>query len=295
MRSFRPSSRSGFTLIELLVVIAIIAILIGLLLPAVQKVREAAARAKCSNNLKQLGIAAQMYFDNTNRYPGYAYGDNFPDTASGLGQGWAYSYLPYIEQSNLHAVGNTALWSGRALSTYSCPSVSHSNTPYNDSGTIYTLTSYLGIAGRRYSDWTSGSDTGTIGVYPITAKVKIQSISDGTSNTVIFGERPPMPSTGYYGWAYYIDYDSFIWAIRSGSADSPRYTTGINGACPTTQYFQPGNLNDNCTTDHMWSMHSGGGNFALADGSVKFMRYAAGPVIVPAMSTRAGDEVVTND
>jgi prepilin-type N-terminal cleavage/methylation domain-containing protein/prepilin-type processing-associated H-X9-DG protein len=273
--------RRAFTLIELLVVIAIIAILIGLLLPAVQKVREAAARMSCSNNLKQLGIAMHTYQDVNQRFPGFGV------PAATNQNGWGFQVLPFIEQDNMHRLGPVSLYSNRPIKTYACPSVPHSMTPYNNT---YTLTSYLGIAGRQYTDYTTGSDTGTVGVWPSTTKVTLVGISDGTSNTLLFGERPPMPSSGFYGWVYLTDYDSHIWAITT-SADFKPYTSG----CTFPMYFQPGNLNNSCDTNHLWSLHSGGGNFALADGSVRFISYNAGTTIVPAMSTRSRGEVFNAD
>src|SRR5438046_10755611 len=96
----KPTRRRGFTLIELLVVVAIIAVLIGLLLPAVQKVREAAARIKCANNLKQLGLAAQSYHDaNEHLPPGVGY---YPTAADGAFGTYFFHLLPHVEQDNLY-------------------------------------------------------------------------------------------------------------------------------------------------------------------------------------------------
>src|SRR5215470_5441259 len=124
MAPSRP--RRGFTLIELLVVIAIIALLIGLLLPAVQKVRESAARTKCSNNLKQIGLAFQSYHDVTAYLP--TAGTEVPDDGTDnpptnrLDWGWAYEILPYIEQAQLQNVTSNAVVRATPVSTYGCPS-----------------------------------------------------------------------------------------------------------------------------------------------------------------------------
>jgi prepilin-type N-terminal cleavage/methylation domain-containing protein/prepilin-type processing-associated H-X9-DG protein len=280
---FSRPRRSAFTLIELLVVIAIIAILIGLLLPAVQKVRDAAARMSCSNNLKQLGLAAHTYQDVNQGMPGYG----IPTMTNKLN--WTYQLLPFIEQDNMYKLGPSCLYTGRPIKTYACPSTSWAMTPYVQGGVAYTLTSYLGIAGDRFSDFaTFGGDTGVMNVRPPDSQVSLPRIADGTSNTLMFGERPPMPLGGAYGWAYYREYHSHIYARVMGDNDNPPYNSST---CAPPFYFQDGNINNNCDANHMWSLHSGGANFALCDGSVKFIQYAAGTTVIPPMSTRARGEI----
>jgi len=299
--------RSGFTLIELLVVIAIIAVLIGLLLPAVQKVREAAARMKCSNNLKQLGIALHSYHDVTNRFPGY-WPDGTPvNSPLRYTPNWTFQLLPYIEQDNVTklpadtAANYDANIRPRVIPTFLCPSVSEPTT-LTSGTTVTSMTNYLGITGRQRNDWKPaptgfGSDTGLIGVWPSTLKVTISSISDGTSNTIAFGERPPSPDLNW-GWALHgaPDLDSQIWA-RYTSADtipSSLATDEAGVACPFPVFFQAARAKPSkCDTYHLWSYHSGGGNFALGDGSVRFFTYSAGTTVILAMSTRAMGEVIS--
>jgi prepilin-type N-terminal cleavage/methylation domain-containing protein/prepilin-type processing-associated H-X9-DG protein len=319
MSSYPRRKRThAFTLIELLVVIAIIAILIGLLLPAVQKVREAAARMKCQNNLKQIGLALHTYHDANDRYPPYrpptrsaTYPDGILSTdPKRYTDNWSYLLLPFIEQDNIYKLPFTVVADydiqirGKVIQTYLCPSNPMPSTR-GSGNTLTSLTNYLGIAGRQRSDWRAppdgvGQDTGIIGVVgpdgnrPI--KINILSVTDGTSNTIAFGERPPTPDLEW-GWGLRgnPNLDSLIWARYIAPPDS-RPTGLVNdeaGApCPFPVYFQtPRSPPSICDVYHMWSFHTGGGNFALADGSVRFFSYSAGTTVIVPMASRALGEV----
>jgi prepilin-type N-terminal cleavage/methylation domain-containing protein/prepilin-type processing-associated H-X9-DG protein len=217
--------RRGFTLIELLVVIAIIAILIGLLLPAVQKVREAASRSKCANNLKQMTIALVAMHDERGYFPPGmgAWGDsqiqipgrprNTAATAPTAGQrfcSWATWILPQIEQNALFTsmprlstdpAAGTYFQRVNDVDTFICPSEPRAKTVYDAGGFRRPITCYVGVAG---SSITSDSNiyTGTMtadGILYWRSRTKIDEIVDGTSNTAILGERPPSPDL-YWGW-----------------------------------------------------------------------------------------------
>jgi prepilin-type N-terminal cleavage/methylation domain-containing protein/prepilin-type processing-associated H-X9-DG protein len=286
MRTSVPKPRNAFTLIELLVVIAIIAILIGLLLPAVQKVREAAARMQCSNNLKQLALGIHTHHDAFKTFPSY-YG-------SGV-KNWIYQLLPFIEQGNIQNLPTITQARAAPITLLWCPSVPLDlSQGYVDptTGNKYGMTCYLASTGQNWLDWHTG-DTGVIGLYPSRKGVKITEITDGTSSTTMIGERPPQ-SNLYYGWWNYVDCDALMWAIIPVPV---AYSTDGNGhPCNFPAIFSQGNIDNRCDLHHWWSTHAGGGgNFAFCDGAVRFLTYSAGPVIVPQLATRAKGEVISGD
>jgi prepilin-type N-terminal cleavage/methylation domain-containing protein/prepilin-type processing-associated H-X9-DG protein len=312
VRASRRQNRRAFTLIELLVVIAIIAVLIGLLLPAVQKVREASLRARCQNNLHQIGIALHAYHDiNATLPPG--------TTTSGTYWYWSWMarILPYIEQDNLYSQANTYAttvsndpWSpnpalGVPLRSYFCPMDPRGDPPvannpsyFGVNGTI-AFTSYLGNSG------TAGGSTATYdGVLYADSQVRLTSITDGTGNTIAVGERPPSQDLNFGWWFAGWGYNGTgTGDVVLGSREAQYTTSGYlkmyaNGTtigenCPATNVgLQPGNITNPCDQTHYWSFHPGGANFLMCDGSARFLQYSADSIL-PALSTRAGGEVFT--
>ena len=203
---------SAFTLIELLVVIAIIAVLIGLLLPAVQKVREAAARAKCTNNLKQLGLGCHNYHSANSYFPISAVSvpaakQTATGATTGMSWGWGVFVLPYIEQQNLYTqlnpdgrtfeqcfddpVGRTTLQSG--VPSFICPSDNNPAAPLNDNikfMTGKTPATAISISNYVASGGTNGGDVpNQSGVFTPDVKIAVTDIADGSSNTFLLGER----------------------------------------------------------------------------------------------------------
>jgi prepilin-type processing-associated H-X9-DG protein len=294
----RTTRQSAFTVVELLVVIAIIAALLGLLLPAVQKARMAAARISCTNNLKQIGLALHQYHDTMGSLPPgitpALQGERFPH------MGWLTRILPFVEQQPLWKVTVTAYEVAPAypyrlphlgimmpIKLFSCPADTRAEDVHPTHNNLrVALTDYLGNLGTNYK-----VDNG---VLFWGSHLTLLDITDGTSNTLLVGERPPSPDF-WYGWWY-----AAAGQEGSGSGDtvlgvrelhSPRDQYTAN--CPPGPYhFVFGNVNNMCDTFHYWSLHSGGANFLFADGSVEFLSYAADSVL-PALSTRSGGEVVS--
>ncbi len=285
------SRRLAFTLIELLVVIAIIAILVGLLLPAVQKVREAAARAKCANNLKQLALALHSYHDANNHLPAPRGTHLAPIYEFTEFRGWMCEILPYIEQDNLARNMYTNPWYvgffptfGTPVQTYLCPSDPRNLLPVTSGNGA--LTSYLGVTGSD-NDVNIQFNGPTNGIFNVSSPgIQITDITDGTSNTLMLGERPPSTDLNL-GWWGASDYDNLL-STRQLYGD----VFGASG-CVIPGLFSPGKVNGPCNGDdnHFWSFHTGGANWVFGDGSVRFLPYSASAVTIP-LASRNGGEVV---
>ena len=291
--------RRGFTLLELLVIIAIIAILVGLLLPAVQKVRAAAARVQCQNKLKQLGLALHAYHDSHERLPAGLTGNGEQGRFRFLG--WPGRVLPYVEQEPLWSQIQAAFASdpnsndfwghsahrpilGTSLTILTCPATPRGSDVVNKGVANVAFTSYLGISGIHL--------TSRDGVLHIDSRVGLLHIHDGTSQTLLLGERPRPPDCSF-GWWYRAWGQEktgsleMLLGIRERNVLGDRYPQ-----CSAGPYeFGPGRLDSQCDMFHFWSLHSGGANFAFCDGSVRFLRYESAPVM-PALATRAGGEAV---
>jgi len=303
--------RRAFTLIELLVVIAIIAILIGLLLPAVQKVREAAARIQCANNLKQMGLALHSYHDAVGALP---QGNSVYTSAAPYEGSWSWmaQVLPYLEQDNAYRQAKAFASSGGSnwyswynptcpltLKVFVCPADGRGSQVYPGASSgikDQALTCYLGNAGT--------TSTSNDGVLYQGSKVRITDINDGTSNTFLVGERPPNSNLEFGWWFAAYGYDgrgngdcvmtsndlaiaNYFIANYSGGVNQP-----CNGAASQKIGLQPGRPSVGCDAAHYWSFHPSGAQFLMGDGSARMVGYSNN-TIVPALSTRAGGEVAS--
>ncbi len=291
--------RLAFTLIELLVVIAIIAVLIGMLLPAVQQVREAANRMACANNLKQIGLAFPMHHDAVGVFPGnggwdgqqtiqavdgtstrvsthdfatvgnYVWGVGDPRRSGSDQSGsWAYALLPYVEQQNMY---NTQTW-GNPVKLYVCPSrraavalPAHDDArgTYNGGGWPWGKTDYAANA------W----------VVPMRPQpcLRMANIPDGTSHTFLAGEKamdPDYYSTGSWYW------------------DEPFFLGGSDSTSRKGNGLLRDRRGDFLAARENWgSPHVAGAQFVFADGSVKLIPYGTSTQTLLSLMTPSGGEV----
>jgi prepilin-type N-terminal cleavage/methylation domain-containing protein/prepilin-type processing-associated H-X9-DG protein len=295
--------RKGFTLIELLVVIAIIAVLIGLLVPAVQKVREAAARIQCVNNLKQIALAAHNFHGTNSRFPAAVNlpgEENFGWPAApdkGKWYGLHMALFPYYEQDNLrrnvvdnvpnphnvNCVGPNSV-GAQVVKILICPSDGAMlYPPVGQDGNLYFgLTSYGGCSGTSATT-TNGLQSLKNGSFFMNSSVRFLDITDGTSNTLFFGERSRknLPATSSSqalgGWA---------WANFFAQEDNT-----MNTSKPMESFGPSDPPND---LNQFGSLHNGGllANFAFADGSVKGISKTVNIVVFQRLAAISDGKVI---
>jgi len=335
MRRIDAIQRRGFTLIELLVVIAIIAILIALLVPAVQKVREAAARSQCQNNLKQLALALQGYHDSTKKFP-----SGGEKTGPLYLIGWTGRILPFLDQDSrflsmeklaTNFIGSSMPWRLKnaphfgtdplfvsPITVFVCPTSelgplspdagyptggSDGQTNANFHGALHYRANggsvNVGFIAGRSSDSTQASYRGytTSGVIFPESRVRIAEISDGSSNTILLGETSSAKDWPTTGISAWARIQPWTWGFYNYDIYAPATESGY--LMIDHKYVQyPIGYSGVCVPNATpyRSLHAGrGASFAFADGTVRFLSNNTGLSILQALATRQGGEATPAD
>jgi len=312
--------RRGFTLIELLVVIAIIVLLMALLLPAVQKVREAANKMVCANNLKQLGLALHNYHGDYGRFPsGYESDWTHPsrDPATWDGpNGWAWGaqLLPYLEQDNLAKQFNLALpcWhpanaaaARTRLKLFICPSAPDTTGPMevkDAAGTVlatFARSTYVANAGHEEPWGSPVGDWGPFSNGPLfrNSRVRFADVRDGVSNTVFLGEHAVISDKTWVGvvpGAIVAPIDPNRHPFTQPDNAATLVLCHSGPASGELDVIHPPNA-PLCHVCQMYAAHPSGANVLLGDGSVRFILESINHNAWAALCSRNGGEVVTDD
>ena len=305
MRPRTPrASRHGFTLIEILVVVAIIMILVALLLPAVQAVREVARRTQCLNNMLQISLATQNYESTYAVLPPGSINPTGPiaNKPNGIHHNWVSQILPFIEYKNVNRNINfgvsvynaeNATVRNMVLNTFICPS---------DVGAIrspggFAQISYVG----NHHDTEAPIDTTNHGVFFLNSRVRYEDIEDGNAHTIYFGERVREP--GDLGWAsgtkstlrnagHTIGVGVTVRAVVPPMPTAAPAASRKNGSASKSGGSGAGTEAPNDPVGGYSSYHSGGANFAFGDGSVRFIRAGIDPRMLQFFSNRADGETI---
>jgi prepilin-type N-terminal cleavage/methylation domain-containing protein/prepilin-type processing-associated H-X9-DG protein len=349
--------RRGFTLIELLVVIAIIAVLIGLLLPAVQKVREAASRMSCTNNLKQIGLGLMNYESTYGRFPNGSQcpwwllvqdHDDFLELNTPFGPNWAVTILPYVEQDNLYKLSNASSYPGCPIvqgvvptntnqqwrsivntdvKVFQCPSDAFNRNHYRDTMVPpgdWARGNYGGTAGYEdYDHVANGGWKRTTKRGPLTGVVsspmfsanygaRISEVLDGLSNTIMVGELragiSPLDPRGV--WALGFPSGSILNAGRQPYNPTPNNSLGDSGQDGDEietcfKFWNPtigsadrmGCIQDGTlmTSAMSRSLHPGGVNACMGDGSVRFIKETITELTWCLLSSKADGLTITGE
>ena len=275
--------RDGFTIIELLVVIGVMSLLMGLLLPAVQSARESARRIKCVNRLKQIGLAIHMFHDVHRALPAGTNTNGF--------RGWPSLILPQLgeraagQQADREFNSQTVFAEHELFGSHQhhfvCPSDPRAAQPrrVEPEGVVAAFTSYLGCNGQNYLR--------RDGVLFDNSAIKFRDITDGTSNTLMIGERPPSRDLRF-GWWY--------GGVGQGATGTLDHHLGVNeindfySQCPTGPYPIQTPQSSLCRTFQFWSFHGPIANFARCDGSVSAISLLTDQLVMRRLSTRGASD-----